>query len=464
MKEYPSIQDLKASLEGAIELTSSGVRVSDPQSLRKTLVDQWQFNALFNANLDIVDACRYLIRQSAQAMGIFPSSIQSVYTAMGKGELKGFTTPAINIRGLTYDVARTIFKAAKKKDAFPFIFEIARSEIGYTFQRPAEYATSVLAAAIVEGVEGPVYIQGDHFQVNAKKHASDPEPELKAIRELIEEALVYGFFNIDIDTSTLVDLSFPTLDEQQKVNYERCAEFTQFIREREPEGVTVSVGGEIGEVGEKNSTVEELEAYMDGYNRALAKLGAKFQGISKVSVQTGTSHGGIPMADGTVAKVKLDFETLKKLSDCARGKYGMSGAVQHGASTLPDELFDRFPQVEASEIHLATGFQNIIYDHPKFPKELKEQVYAWIREKLSGERKEGQTDEQFYYKARKKAFGPFKRQLWDLAPEIKGAILSALQNKFEFLFDKLGISSRQKEVMKFAKAAKVDLAAPSALM
>jgi len=35
-------------------------------------------------------------------------------------------------------------------------------------------------------------------------------------------------------------------------------------------------------------------------------------------------------------------------------KYGMAGAVQHGASTLPAELFDRFPKLGACEIHLAT--------------------------------------------------------------------------------------------------------------
>ena len=91
------------------------------------------------------------------------------------------------------------------------------------------------------------------------------------------------------------------------------------------------------------------------------------KGISKISVQTGTTHGGVPLADGSVAKVKLDFETLEKLSAAARADYGLAGAVQHGASTLPDEAFDRFPATGTAEIHLATGFQNIVYDSPNFP-------------------------------------------------------------------------------------------------
>src|SRR5512137_2842081 len=105
---------------------------------------------------------------------------------------------------------------------------------------------------------------------------------------------------------------------------------------------------------------------MDGYLEELKKRGEAFKGISKISVQTGTTHGGVPLADGSVAKVKIDFEVLEKLSAMARSEYGLAGAVQHGASTLPDEAFDRFPAVATAEIHLATGFQNIIYDSAQF--------------------------------------------------------------------------------------------------
>ena len=43
--------------------------------------------------------------------------------------------------------SRAMFRAAAKTQSFPMVFEIARSEIGYTFQRPGEYATAVTAAA-----------------------------------------------------------------------------------------------------------------------------------------------------------------------------------------------------------------------------------------------------------------------------------------------------------------------------
>src|SRR5213594_2237525 len=235
------------------------------------------------------------------------------------------------------------------------------------------------AAALREGFTGPLFIQGDHVQVNAKKYAADPEAELKALRALIEEELHAGCYNIDVDTSTLVDLSKPNLNEQQRTNYERAAELTQFIRDREPDGVTVSVGAEIGEVGGKNSDVHELKAFMDGYVRALARLeGGPYTGISKISVQTGTSHGGVVLPDGSIAKVQLDLDALKALSADARSRYGFGGAVQHGASTLPPHAFSHFPKCEAIEIHLATNFQNIVFDHPRLPVEFRLELNDWV--------------------------------------------------------------------------------------
>ena len=227
--------------------------------------------------------------------------------------------------------------------------------------------------AIREDFRGPLFIQGDHFQVSASAYyKGDREKELAALRALIEEALAAGFLNIDIDSSTLVVLERPTLDEQQVDNCRIAAELTSHVHKHAPAGVKISIGGEIGEVGGKNSTVEELRAYMRGYRKHLDEIAPGSEGISKISVQTGTSHGGIPLPDGTVAKVAVDFDTLRELSIIARKEYGMAGAVQHGASTLPEDLFGKFPEVETAEIHLATGFQNLIYDHPQFPRELRD--------------------------------------------------------------------------------------------
>jgi fructose/tagatose bisphosphate aldolase len=349
------------------------------------------------------------IWEMAQAAGTGPASIHELYLARGRGECGGFTVPAINVRMLAYDTARAVFRAAKARDAGAIILEIARSEIAYTEQRPAEYVAVILAAALREGYPYPVFIQGDHCQVNAKKYAADPEGEVGEVKKLIGEEVGAGFFNIDVDTSTLVDLSEPDLKSQQRANYERAAEITAFIRSIEPPGVTVSVGGEIGEVGSKNSTVEELHAFMSGYAEALARRGPHLAGLSKISVQTGTSHGGVVLPDGTIAAVKLDLVALEALSTAARESYGLGGAVQHGASTLPPDAFEHFPRVETVEIHLATNFQSIVFDHPRLPVDLRRRMMEWLDANAASERKPGDTPEQFYYRARKKAIGPFKR-------------------------------------------------------
>jgi hypothetical protein len=280
---------------------------------------------------------------------------------------------------------------------------------------------------------------------------------------LIREAILASFYNIDIDTSTLVDLSHPTIKDQQRMNFTLAAELTALIRGLEPEGITVSVGGEIGEVGGKNSTVEELQAFMDGYLEELERRGPTLKGISKISVQTGTTHGGVPLADGTVAKVKIDFEVLQKLSETARARYGLAGAVQHGASTLPDEAFDRFPATQTAEIHLATGFQNIIYDSKSFPGQLRAKVYDHLRSELKGEWKEKDTEEQFIYKTRKKGFGPFKQELWELSADVRDEICSELEGKFAFLFDKLKINGTRQLLDRFVKPVDVPLERPAAL-
>ena len=400
-----------------------------------------------------------LVKEIAKACGAVPASIQGLYEEMGRN-YPGFTVPAINIRGLTYDSARAVFRKALEKKVGAFIFEIARSEIGYTKQRPLEYSAVVLAAAVREGYMGPVFIQGDHFQLVRKNYLSGPDLETNYVKGLITEAIEAEFYNIDIDSSTLVDLEKPTTKEQQRPNFEKTAELAEHVRQLQPTGIDVSIGGEIGEIGSKNSNPDELKAYLDGFKEIFK--GTK--GLSKLSVQTGTSHGGVVLPDGTLAKVKIDFETLRQLSDLARKEYGLSGAVQHGASTLPEDAFHMFPETGTSEVHLATGFQNMIYDSAHLPAGLRDEVYTYIKTEFAKEHKEGQTEEQFIYSTRKKGFGTLKKKWWDLAPETRGLIMAELEQKFGLLFDKLKVVNTVDIVNKTVKPVIIRKEIPEAIV
>jgi fructose/tagatose bisphosphate aldolase len=435
------MNDLVGDLDAGLVVENGRLKVQDEQRFRSRASRLAEVSALESGPRQ--GWAQYITRTAAHELGIFPASINDLYMARGRGDVPAtFTVPAVNLRVLSFDAARAVFRAAKSLDAAAMIFEIARSEMGYTGQRPNEYSTSILAAAIAEGYRGPVFIQGDHFQVSPKRYAANPDQELDALKALMRESMAAGFYNIDVDTSTMVDLSQSSLEAQQELNTSLSAMFTCFIREIEPNGVTISVGGEIGEVGGHNSTEAELRAYLDGYN---AKLGCDGRvGLSKISIQTGTSHGGVVLPDGSIAQVNVDFGTLLQLSRVARQGYGLGGAVQHGASTLPEDAFSKFVESEACEVHLATNFMNMFFDY--CPSELKTEMYAYLREKSASERKPDMTDEQFYYKTRKNVIGPFKPQSWGMASETREALGQAWEAQFKKLFTLLGLEGTRRYV------------------
>jgi fructose/tagatose bisphosphate aldolase len=452
MDQQQIIEELLAQLEGSLAIHDGSFEVKDPTKLSEKIHVLAEVSALESGSRQSL--ARYLTRLAAVASGIYLSSIHDLYMARGRGEVPStFTVPAMNLRSLPFDAARAVFRVAKSMQAGAFIFEIARSEMGYTDQRPSEYATSILAAGIAEGYKGPVFIQGDHFQVSPKRFASDPDTELQAVRDLTSEAIKAGFYNIDVDTSTLVDLSKETIPEQQALNCQLSAMYTALIRSLEPDQVTISVGGEIGEVGGHNSTEQELRGYMEGYKDALMQENPDATGLSKISVQTGTSHGGVVLPDGSIKKVSVDFNTLQQLSRIAREDFGLAGAVQHGASTLPESAFHKFVESEACEVHLATNFQNMLFD--RLSDDLREEMYAYLDEKHVDERKPDMTDEQFYYKSRKRALGPFKTQLWRMDKAKKEEISQAWEDQFRLLFELLSMQGSKEYVEQTIKTTEI---------
>jgi len=439
--------------KGGVTLEEDQITIKDPQKVRQH-IEKLVREAVLAEDEERRYLARFLIRKIAHAVDIIPSSIHDLYVARGRGDVPNtFTTPAINLRALSFFAARIIFRIAQEIEAGAFIFEIARSETGYTDQRPSEYAANVLGAAIAEGFTGPVFIQGDHYQVSPSRFEEDPEGELDVVRDLTTEALHAGFFNIDVDASTLVDLSKDTVPQQQVENIDITAQLTNFIREREPEGVTVSIGGEIGEVGGHNSTEEELRAFLDGFNDVIAQEFPGTTGLSKISIQTGTSHGGVVLPDGSIKDVSVDFETLQHLSQIARDDYGLGGAVQHGASTLPESAFNKFVESEALEVHLATNFQNIMFDH--LPDDLVNEIYSHLDEHFTDRKKPDQTEEQFYYNNRKRALGVYKNEIWGLPQENIDEICSAWETQFRNLFERLSIAGTRKYVEEQVAAVKV---------
>ena len=443
-----------------LEVTREGL----PSGVRPTgeMLDRWARAAALGEPA-VRQATIWAIREAALAAGLLPASIQPVYEARGRDEWSGRTVPAMNLRGWTYATCRAAFRAARKMEAALLIFEQALGEALYAKQTPAEYTAGVLAAALREGHRGPVFLQADHDQVSATAYAADPAKEMARLTDVIREQVAASFFNVDIDASTVVDLGRPTLLEQQKQNAELTARFTRLVRALEPRGVTISVGAEIGEVGAHNTTPDELRAFMGTYPGALAALGGG-AGITKVSVNSGTHHGGKVLPDGSLAQVSVAFETLAEISRVGREEFGLAGAVQHGASTLPMATFSRFPDSGTVEIHLALGFNNLIFDHPRLPQAVKDEIQAYVYEHHASEKKPDQTEAQFLYTTRKKVWAGMKERFWNLPADVEGAIGDSLEAMFAEMFERLRVGKTVELVQRYATPVDVRVPPPTSIL
>jgi len=403
-----------------------------------------------SAPADVQALAAWIIGEAAQQMGAKLNSPQEVYVAIAEGKIdRQMCFPAVNVRGNALDTARALFRAAVDNQVGALIIEIARSEMGYTGQPPMEFAAVIQAAALLEGFAGPLFLQGDHVQLKSKPVRQGGEAakkEIAAHSDLIRELLGHGFGSIDLDMSPFErrneeGLSF---EEQQEENARMTAEKIADVRKIEKElGIpwTTMLGGETGEVGKMNTREEDLDAYAKGILKHMQRLGIDSSlGIRKIAVNDGTAHGGVPLPGGGVADVSIAFDVLSMATKKGR-EFGWAGSVQHGASTLPQDAFSLFPKNGAVEVHLATGFQNILYEHAFKVKGLQPVVERFLVDNFKGEWKEGKTFVQFAYSTRKKVLGPMKHTFWTLPEETRAAAAEELYDQFAFLFDQLGVKN-----------------------
>ena len=359
------------------------------------------------------------------------SSIQKYYEFFKKEKID-FTVPAINIRTLTKDVAKTLFRAAKKERVKFFIIEIARSEINYTKQTPREYFLNIKKAAKEENFQGEIFLQGDHFQINKEDYFNNKKnkKEITFLKNLILDAIKNKFYQIDLDFSPLKD---------EKENAFLTCEFLNFIRKKEPKNIKIALGAEVGEIGDKNTTKEQLKNFLNYYQKFLfeKKILPEY-GIIKLAVQIGTKHGGFVDKFGKLHNPKIDFKLLNSLSKIIK-ENNLAGLSFHGASTLSEKILQKLPEYNVLEVHLATQFQNIILDSKYFPSTLKEKMYQWLKENF--QKKEEESEMQFYYRVRKYALGKFKKEISNISQKNIDKICEELEEKFISLFRVLKVSN-----------------------
>jgi hypothetical protein len=437
--------DIESTLRGVVEIKGNEVEVVDADRLREACIDRLVYNAIFHESEEFRYFLQWLIREVAAKLVVYPTSIQGLHEAAVLGVAPVFTAPALSLHALSYDVARACFRAARETGAGAFIFGYTDEVAGYGFQPPAEYATCILAAAIREGYQRAVFLQSDNIRIGRASYQVSRDDEIDRLKERIEEAITAGFFNIDLDTSSLADFSHPSFPEQHQQSGRECAELVAFIREIEPEELSVDIGAEIKAMGDGNLTADQFRAFMESFYVQLNLPGGK-KDLSKIVVLVGEAD--------------VDLNLVRDLGEIARREYGLSLAVRSGITPIPETLFPQFPGNNVSELHLVAPFEDLIFDHEAFPVELKKDIYRWIDSEWPGERQAGVSGEAFYRATRKRALLPFKRALWDLPQELRDQMMADVQAKVVSYFDMLRVSNTTGLVRDAVDIEKMGLPAP----
>lgn len=445
--DLQTADDVAQLVTSACDIEDSNViAITDEDKLRNEVIYTLQFNASVGENEEVKQSAIGWINAIAQARGIEPWTNNDFYDEKQSGQHEFFTVPAVNARMVAFHKVRAAIKAADALGLPHIIFELAVSEVGYTGQQKDEYAALVKAAYISLGVTNrKIYIQADHYQLDPKKYAADREAEVKRLQDLIEKALESGVYNIDIDTS-----KFETADEgksdreNQGENARLTAELFHFIRQYEKDHdlpCVVSIGGEVGEVGGENTQYPQVNAYLEMVKERATELGSgETKGLSKISINVGSAHGGVLGSDGKpLDTVPLNFTAHHDLY--MKGSDPMNPQkhvlpVQHGASTLPKKYFSLFPAMHTAEIHLATGFQNIVWDvlekeDATLHEKMKTMVYEKFGDKIAGHK----TEAIGFIKERKRVTEFFKREL--LLTDCLDSIEKELERDFSEIFNSL---------------------------
>ena len=382
--------------------------------------------------------------------------------ARGRGEVGGFTVPAINLRTQVFEMAAAVFRAARARDVGTVILELARSEQEYTFQRPGEFITNVLAGAIAAGWHGPVFVQGDHFQFNAKKYAADPDAVTDGLRRLTVRG---AGRRLRQHRHRLVHAGRPVAAHGRRAAAHQLlargrADRAHPAASSRPARRPASVARSARSARRTRPRPSCAPTWTATGPRSPASPGRRPSASARSACRPARATAASPCPTAA-----------SRPSSSTSGR--SSGSASWLASTVsparcstarrpcPTSSSTASPTVETAEIHLATGFQNLLFDHPAFPADLLAEIDAWCDSTCADERTPDQDEAQFIYKTRKKALGPFKRRLWELPG--REAILATQEAKIGYLMEQLKVPGTAEVVRRYIRPVATSRPAPAAV-
>ena len=117
-----SITELMTALDGIAHIDDGRLLIDDEQRFRDEGVRATVWSATFSIEKDVIEAARWIIWEASQQLGSPSASIHDLYMARGRGEVHGFTVPAVNLRTQVFDMAIAMCRAAQPTDVGTMIF------------------------------------------------------------------------------------------------------------------------------------------------------------------------------------------------------------------------------------------------------------------------------------------------------------------------------------------------------
>ncbi|MFH1722456.1 MAG: class II fructose-bisphosphate aldolase [Candidatus Altiarchaeota archaeon] len=318
-----------------------------------------------------------------------------------------------------------IMQAATEKRA-TLLFEIAKSEIGYTGLAPAEYYESITRKASELGFDIPYAIHADHITVK-----SPGEADVQSAEDLIKAELSAGFTSFAIDASHIYDTEGESVAERLAGNIDVTTKLAKLI----PKEFSLEV--EVGEIGKKDpktgkqelTTVEEAVTFIE----ALQANGIE---PDLIATHNGSTHGNIYDAEGNVIEqVGIDEQRTRDIAKAIK-HLGVQIA-QHGITGTPLNLMHRLIDAGIAKGNVATNWQNIAID--SFPKDLNEKMKSWTMasEQVAAmrQKKPNMSDGEILGKNIKHAIKVHKDLIAQLTPDQQAKVTKATKESAMAFFE-----------------------------
>ena len=92
-----SIPELLGLLDGIVRIEGDRLVVVDEAALRGRGIRDVAWTIAFADDAATGEAARWIVWEAGQELGARSASLQGLYDARGRGEVAGFTVPAINL-------------------------------------------------------------------------------------------------------------------------------------------------------------------------------------------------------------------------------------------------------------------------------------------------------------------------------------------------------------------------------